>query len=129
MTPGEMQLLTELSNSISALARQVGVSLDEQLAMKRCVSNLKRVTDELASLVAEPERPSRPTRPEPEEPPRRNYRQSELGGIDMNDLLRQADRERKSRRLPSPLKRLARRAGFERSRSVQTFHILYYYVE
>ena len=67
--------------------------------LKRCVSNLKRVTDELASLVAEPERPSRPTRPEPEEPPRRK-RQSELGGIDMNDLLRQADRERKSRRLP-----------------------------
>ena len=36
--------------------------------LKRCVSNLKRVTDELASLVAEPERPSRPARPEPEEP-------------------------------------------------------------
>ena len=29
MTPGEMQLLTELNNSISALARQVGVSLNE----------------------------------------------------------------------------------------------------
>ena len=46
--------------------------------LKRCVSNLKRVTDELASLVAEPERPSRPARPEPEEGPRRK-RQSELG--------------------------------------------------
>ena len=29
MTPAEMQLLTELNNSISALARQVGVSLNE----------------------------------------------------------------------------------------------------
>ena len=66
--------------------------------LKRCVTNLKRVTDELASLVAEPERPSRPSRPEPEEP--RRQRQSELGGVDMNDLLRQAERERKSRPLP-----------------------------
>lgn len=64
--------------------------------LKRCITNLKRVTDELVTLVAEPERPSRT---DADEPPRRK-RQSELGGVDMNDLLRQAERERRSRRLP-----------------------------
>ena len=66
--------------------------------LKRCVDGLKSITDMLAASMTAPSQTTRPSRPEPEEP--RRKRQSELGGVDMKDLLRQAERERKSRPLP-----------------------------
>lgn len=55
---------------------------------------------EMLSLLRAQAREDKPERPVREDPEVRQLRWTEQPGIDMNDLRRRADAERKSRRLP-----------------------------
>jgi hypothetical protein len=66
-----------------------------EVLLSKAARELKRIADMLVAATT-----ARPSRAEPEEPAPQKLRQSEMPGIDMNDLRRAADRERKSRRLP-----------------------------